>query len=1393
MARTEAYTHTLDELLDDPELEGGAADGADDYLDDLISSAVEIAPAAPPTRAQSAPTKAPAPTKAAALAKAAVLAKTAASAKAAAPAKTAASAKAAAPAKAPADTATPHARRGRMVIGPIKNPHTPAVLKIIDEILVNATDHCVEHAKGPASKRVTYIRVTFEPREGRVAIENDGPGIPVKPHPGASAAAGRPVYIPEVAFGVFLASRNTDKKAGNVKGGINGLGAKLANVHSREFRVETVDSETKQYYLQVFRDRLDVIEPPQIVSLRGDSAARRALTPPQQRSHTRVEFVPAYGSLGYKMAGGAAAASGGAATAAPRLGAADAADLDAWLCLRVHQCAAYVGAKVAVSYNGRRCATVDSATLARALLTGLAPEDAADAVVLTAQAKATEAPYSEHPLNVTAVVLPVGKKAGRRAAAQNMTIVNGVLSNKGSHVLYLKRLMSAAVEEKLVKVTKKRGAKKANSAVASVLELVKAGKAAAKAAAKAPEAAAAPAKAAKGGGHMSVTETLAGVRLVVCGAIPGADWGGQRKDELQVSPKVMEKYALPASFLKALGEAAAQRILAATAGKSDKVVHDKYVRAKHAGKAQRRHTYLLAAEGDSAMTLLRAGLTQQRHAPPGGPTFEWCGMISLQGVVVNAAREVDALKSEAGEEILVRSERLRNTKRLGQLADAWGVDYGRKYAAPGEADALHYGKLLLCVDQDLDGTGKIAALVLVWIFMFWPALIAAGRVGRLLTPLVRVYPRKRGSKVPLLEFYYEEELRAWLAATPNWAADYHEPKFYKGLAGHDTDEVKRMFAPDAFRRAIYTYKMDDCAAHLFKVYFGPAAALRKAALVTPVRHLTIEEARAYAASREILVGRQQLDVDTKAYKQDAINRQIPGAIDGQNPARRKIEEGALMRFGGEAKSKEIKIFQLGGYVADKCAYHHGDASLNGTIIYVARGGPGGRMYPLLTGVGQFGSRHGDKAGSPRYIAVKLSPLMRAAYPPEDRWLLPYVEVDGARAEPRYYVPVVPLAVLESNENVSEGWSHRSFGRDQAAVLAAVEAYIAGDAELVALGERLAAEPLPVPAALLRDLRAAARRWPLPPSLRDNDGEVREYRGQPYSFGVYAWDAASATITITELPIDVDTDAYLLALLKPTPARRGAKAAAKATATPNARALLIEDINDHSSAAKVHIEIRLAPGAYEKILEKYGDETIDPVEDFLMLRTSLKSNLNYYSATGGVLEFEDCYLGPLLYWASRRRALYAARLERQRVLLELRILEEEQILRYVEIAAELRLKTLKDVTIAEAALRARGFPTLDRALLHRPEYATAAELRAAVVGGPRASHDYILDLKERELVRSAVLRRTEALARLRAELATVEAQQAERPPGASLWRAEIAEFVKVAAAGLASEWSYKATK
>ena len=112
----------------------------------------------------------------------------------------------------------------------------PGLYKIFDEVLVNAHDALVR------SGNVKHIDVTCGLVKDiyTISIKNDGDGIPIEIHKETG------VYAPELIFGHLLTSINYDKSEEKVVGGKNGYGAKLANIFSTQFTVDTT-SNGKNY------------------------------------------------------------------------------------------------------------------------------------------------------------------------------------------------------------------------------------------------------------------------------------------------------------------------------------------------------------------------------------------------------------------------------------------------------------------------------------------------------------------------------------------------------------------------------------------------------------------------------------------------------------------------------------------------------------------------------------------------------------------------------------------------------------------------------------------------------------------------------------------------------------------------------------------------------------------------------------------------------------------------------------------------------------------------------------------------------------------------------------------------------------------------------------------
>lgn len=78
-------------------------------------------------------------------------------------------------------------------------------------------------------------------------------------------------------------------------------------------------------------------------------------------------------------------------------------------------------------------------------------------------------------------------------------------------------------------------------------------------------------------------------------------------------------------------------------------------------------------------------------------------------------------------------------------------------------------------------------------------------------------------------------------------------------------------------------------------------------------------------------------------------------VDGLKPGQRKILFCCFKRNLAFNK-QEIKVGQFSGYVSEHSAYHHGDASLQSTIVGLAQDFVGSNNINLLYPAGQFGSR-----------------------------------------------------------------------------------------------------------------------------------------------------------------------------------------------------------------------------------------------------------------------------------------------------------------------------------------------------------------------------------------------------------------------------------------------------
>lgn len=151
--------------------------------------------------------------------------------------------------------------------------YVPGLYKIFDEILVNAADNKQN------DKNMDEIKVTIDREQGEISVWNNGRGIPIEIH------SKQKIYVPEMVFGNLLSSSNYDDDQQKVTGGRNGYGAKLCNIFSTEFTLETADARKKKKYKQTWTKNMSTKGEAKITDFNGDD-------------YTKVTFKPDFAKFG---------------------------------------------------------------------------------------------------------------------------------------------------------------------------------------------------------------------------------------------------------------------------------------------------------------------------------------------------------------------------------------------------------------------------------------------------------------------------------------------------------------------------------------------------------------------------------------------------------------------------------------------------------------------------------------------------------------------------------------------------------------------------------------------------------------------------------------------------------------------------------------------------------------------------------------------------------------------------------------------------------------------------------------------------------------------------------------------------------------------------------------
>ncbi|KAM8988579.1 DNA topoisomerase 2-alpha [Ara ararauna] len=864
----------------------------------------------------------------------------------------------------------------------------PGLYKIFDEILVNAADN------KQRDKNMTCIKVTIDVENNTISVWNNGKGIPVVEHKVEK------VYVPALIFGQLLTSSNYDDNEKKVTGGRNGYGAKLCNIFSTKFTVETACREYKKLFRQTWTDNMGKAGEMKLKYFDGED-------------YTCVTFQPDLSK--FKM------------TILDK-------DIVALMSRRAYDIAGSTK-DVKVFLNGQRLPVKGFRSYVDLYLKDKVDETGNVLKVVHEEVNSR-----------WEVCLTLSEKG-----FQQVSFVNSIATTKGGrHVDYI-----------------------ADQLVTKVIEVVK--------------------KKNKNGVGVKPFQVKNHMWIFVNALIENPTFDSQTKENMTLQAKNFGSTCkLSEKFIKgAIACGIVESILNWVKFKAQNLLNKKCSAVKHtkikgvpklddandAGSKNSLDCTLILTEGDSAKTLAVSGL--------GVVGRDKYGVFPLRGKILNVR--------EASHKQIMENAEINNIIKIV------GLQYKKNYEDRESLNTLRYGKIMIMTDQDQDGS-HIKGLLINFIHHNWPSLLKHNFLEEFITPIIKASKNKEE-----IAFYSIPEFEEWKNRTQNYNS--WKIKYYKGLGTSTSKEAKEYFADMAKHRIGFKYTGPEDDAAITLAFSKKKVEERKEWLTNFMEDRRqrklhgLPEEYLYGKNTTYLTYNNFINKELVLFSNSDNERSIPSLVDGLKPGQRKVLFTCFKRN----DKREVKVAQLAGSVAEMSSYHHGEASLMMTIINLAQNFVGSNNLNLLQPIGQFGTRlHGGKdSASPRYIFTMLSPLARLVFPPMDDHVLRFLYDDNQRVEPEWYMPIIPMVLINGAEGIGTGWSCKIPNFDIREVVNNIRRLMDGE------------EPLP-----------------MLPSYKNFKGTIDELGPNQYVISGEVSILNSTTIEITELPVRTWTQTYKEQVLEP---------------------------------------------------------------------------------------------------------------------------------------------------------------------------------------------------------------------------------------------------------------------
>lgn len=168
-------------------------------------------------------------------------------------------------------------------------------------------------------------------------------------------------------------------------------------------------------------------------------------------------------------------------------------------------------------------------------------------------------------------------------------------------------------------------------------------------------------------------------------------------------------------------------------------------------------------------------------------------------------------------------------------------------------------------------------------------------------------------------------------------------------------------------------------------------------------------------------------------------RATPSLIDGCKNSSRKL----VYTIKKKNLKDELKVSTLASIAIAESGYLHGDVSLQGAVVTAAQNYTGSNNLPFLKGEGNFGTRHLPAASAARYIFAHPQKYFDKLFKKEDDVNLINQYFEGEEIEPRFYVPTVPLVLVNGCTGIGVGFASKILNRSLDSVITIIKNKLEG--------------------------------------------------------------------------------------------------------------------------------------------------------------------------------------------------------------------------------------------------------------------------------------------------------------------------------------------------------------